>query len=515
MTQAQRAFVERVGRIAAAYMQFYGILASLKLAQAILESGWGTSGLATKANALYGIKATSTWKGRIYNTQTQEVFDGVNATTINANFRAYDSWEDSTADHSAFLIANHRYSAVIGERDYKRACRAIHAAGYATDPQYADKLIRLIEQHNLTKYDIGVATVMPPKTSGGKKMKITLDPGHGERGNPYPPKPGFFEGTQMWKLAQFMTAELERRGFEVVNTRPRVSDNPPLATRGNMAATNGSVMFYSLHSNAPASLTQTTVTGSEVFISVRGTQFRPLAEDLLRNVCAIMGHTSRGVKTKPSDTDPKSDFLGVLHAAANGGLPCAMLMEFGFHTNPNDAAFLTDDTNLKRLAAGQAEIIAAYFKATPGAQPTPPTTAPTQSIGFKVGDVVQFTGGGVYTSSNAHIPTHSRGASRCRVTQLAGGTRNPLHLVSEDSGRVHGWVVASDVTAIGQAPAPFTEYTARVAAGTPFRAGAGANFPVTGTIPNRGVFTIVAEQNGFGRLKSGAGWVCLADIQKI
>lgn len=153
MTQEQKAFIERVGALAAADMQKSGVLASLTIAQAILESGWGKSGLTVKANALFGIKAGTSWKGRVYSTKTQECYDGVNFTTVTALFRAYDSWEESVADHSALLTGAARYKAVVGERDYKTACRAIKAAGYATDPKYPDKLIQIIESYGLTAYD--------------------------------------------------------------------------------------------------------------------------------------------------------------------------------------------------------------------------------------------------------------------------------------------------------------------------------------------------------------------------
>lgn len=153
MTQEQKAFIERVGALAAADMKKSGVLASLTIAQAILESGWGKSGLTVKANALFGIKAGTSWKGRVYSTKTQECYDGVNFTTVTALFRAYDSWEESVEDHSALLTGAARYKAVVGERDYKTACRAIKAAGYATDPNYPDKLIQIIESYGLTAYD--------------------------------------------------------------------------------------------------------------------------------------------------------------------------------------------------------------------------------------------------------------------------------------------------------------------------------------------------------------------------
>lgn len=146
-------FLNIIKDLAIKNMMNTGILASLTVAQAALESGWGLSGLTTKGNALFGIKANSAWRGKIYNGQTVEYYDGVNATNITAAFRAYDSWEDSIDDHSELLTGLQRYRAVVGEADYKTACKAVHAAGYATDPVYADKLINLIESYKLYEYD--------------------------------------------------------------------------------------------------------------------------------------------------------------------------------------------------------------------------------------------------------------------------------------------------------------------------------------------------------------------------
>jgi len=78
----------------------------------------------------------------------------------------------------------------------------------------------------------------------------------------------------------------------------------------------------------------------------------------------------------------------------------------------------------------------------------PPAPNPQPTTGFKVNDIVQFGGGGVYRTSTDATPVHSRGRSRCRVTQINTRGRNPLHLVSTDGGGVHGWVVNGDVSAI-------------------------------------------------------------------
>jgi len=164
VSQAQQDFIARVGALAAADMRQSGVLASLSVAQAILESGWGTSSLATNANALFGIKADARWNGRVYSKATQECYDGMSFVTETALFRAYDSWEASLTDHSAFLRAGTRYAAVVGETDYHKACAALQSAGYATDPGYAAKLITLIETYGLTAFDTdgGQDTVTEP-----------------------------------------------------------------------------------------------------------------------------------------------------------------------------------------------------------------------------------------------------------------------------------------------------------------------------------------------------------------
>lgn len=154
MTTEQKNFIKKVGALASADMKKSGVLASLTVAQAILESAWGESELATGGKALFGIKATKSWKGKVYCKDTKECYDGVNLVDVkNAAFRAYDSWEESVTDHSAFLKANKRYKEVIGETDYKKACEAIKAAGYATDPDYVEKLVKLIEDYDLTEFD--------------------------------------------------------------------------------------------------------------------------------------------------------------------------------------------------------------------------------------------------------------------------------------------------------------------------------------------------------------------------
>lgn len=146
-------FINKISPMAIEDMKKNNILASLTIAQAILESGWGESTLATKANNLFGIKASSDWKGKVFNIKTLEYFNNSSATTVTACFKAYDSWAEGIKDHSDLFLTNSRYSSLIGETDYKKACEKVKSAGYATDPKYVSKLVKIIETYELHKYD--------------------------------------------------------------------------------------------------------------------------------------------------------------------------------------------------------------------------------------------------------------------------------------------------------------------------------------------------------------------------
>ncbi len=174
LTKNKQDFIEKIGNLAQKDMKESGVLASLTIAQAILESGWGESGLTKNANALFGIKASSNWNGKVYNTKTKECYDGKHFETITAGFRAYSSLEESIKDHSALLTGLARYKKVIGEKDYKKACIEIQRAGYATDPNYSNKLIRIIEINNLTRFDIATSNEGKKPANKGGKMKSSV-----------------------------------------------------------------------------------------------------------------------------------------------------------------------------------------------------------------------------------------------------------------------------------------------------------------------------------------------------
>lgn len=128
---------------------------SVCIAQAALETGWGSSSLMTKANAYFGIKATQAWLnagGKVYNSSTKEVYSGTTV-SITAAFRAYDSLADSVADYYDLITGNSRYSGGVNASSAQACITAIHKGGYATDPDYVSKVMSIINANNLTQYD--------------------------------------------------------------------------------------------------------------------------------------------------------------------------------------------------------------------------------------------------------------------------------------------------------------------------------------------------------------------------
>jgi len=134
-----------------------GVPASVTLAQAAVESGYGLSGLVEKALNFFGIKASKSWSGDTVYLPTNEYENGKYVSTV-AAFRSYDSVLQSFADHSDFLRQNSRYSAAFQTTNPYDFVDAISAAGYATSPSYASTVKNVIKQYDLTKYDLSTAT---------------------------------------------------------------------------------------------------------------------------------------------------------------------------------------------------------------------------------------------------------------------------------------------------------------------------------------------------------------------
>lgn len=154
-SQAYKDYIEKYKDVAIRQMQAERIPASIIMAQGLLESAAGKSYLAVNANNHFGIKCTPDWKGKTILKDDDRK---------NECFRKYEHAEESYRDHSAFLKRD-RYASLytLEPTDYKAWAKGLKAAGYATDPLYAEKLIRLIDTYSLHTLDVqGAPGIVPP-----------------------------------------------------------------------------------------------------------------------------------------------------------------------------------------------------------------------------------------------------------------------------------------------------------------------------------------------------------------
>ncbi len=151
--QTETTFIEEIGPLAKEVEATHGVRPSVLIAQAALESDWGQSTLSTEANNYFGIKGANTKEQYV----TKE-FDSNEWTEIQASFKQYDSMGESVRDYADLMLygtswdANY-YASVLAASNYQEAAYALQEAGYATDPDYAHKIIQIIEQHQLYTLD--------------------------------------------------------------------------------------------------------------------------------------------------------------------------------------------------------------------------------------------------------------------------------------------------------------------------------------------------------------------------
>lgn len=173
----QQSYIEKYSSLAVEEMYRTGVPASITLAQGLLESGNGQSRLAVKGNNHFGIKCHNTWTGaKVYHDDDRK----------GECFRKYDSPEESFRDHSDFLRYRDRYKFLFDLEltDYRSWAYGLKTAGYATDPKYPEKLIRLIEEYRLYEYD----TQKPEQTIHHVEPQVPASPTVIEQVQPLSPR---------------------------------------------------------------------------------------------------------------------------------------------------------------------------------------------------------------------------------------------------------------------------------------------------------------------------------------
>ena len=146
-------FIEQIAKCVKKYAYVYGIeVHSPIIAQAILESGWGKSSLASKYHNYFGLKCGSSWKGKSVNMATKEEYNVGTLTNIRDNFRVYDSMEAGVKGYFDFINTS-RYANLKGVKSPEEYVKRIKADGYATSSKYVDNIMRVIRDNKLTRFD--------------------------------------------------------------------------------------------------------------------------------------------------------------------------------------------------------------------------------------------------------------------------------------------------------------------------------------------------------------------------
>ena len=324
----------------------YRVPASVTIAQAILESGWGGSELATRANNYFGIKCSAQASPHQVGCVDRETWEHLNGNdvTVTASFRRYVSMTDSFLDHGLFLTSRPRYAAAfepgIGADEF---ARRIHAAGYATDPNYSNKLISLMTQYGLRQYD----------TQEARMPKVFLSPSDQDNN----PVHGGGNEQQYAQVRCRVAADVLRNsGIDVKVSEAGIGDDS-----GGYAASVregeawGPDLYIADHSNAVGGAVKRR--GIHMYTWPGDPDGRRLAQLIIDDVRPIFG-----------GTDYPTAILDGSHLyEVNGPSVTAVVMELGFHDHPEDAAIIR--TRSVEIGAAVGRAIAKYYgKAT---QPSP------------------------------------------------------------------------------------------------------------------------------------------------
>ena len=337
----------------------YRVPASVTIAQAILESGWGGSELATRANNYFGIKCAAVASPHqigCIDKATWEHLNG-NDVTVTASFRRYASMRDSFLDHGLFLTKP-RYAAAFKAATPDEFAHEIWRAGYATDPQYPAKLVRLMDQYELRQYD-------DPKQQEAPMPKVFLSPSDQDNN----PVHGGGHEQQYAQIRCRVAADVLRNsGIDVKVSEAGIGDDS-----GGYAASVregeawGPDVYVADHTNATG--TANRASGVQAYCWLADPSSKRLGECINARMDPIV----------PGGASIQ-DGSGLYEVS--GPSATAVLMESGYHDNPVDAAVIRTKTT--EMGEALAYGILDYF----GIQTT--TTTPSQEDDMSDPQVIEL-----------------------------------------------------------------------------------------------------------------------------
>lgn len=354
MTELERKFVEQIATAVRKIAPEFGItIYSPVIAQAILESGWGTSNKAMYNN-FFGLKyrenRLTCHSGTFVDGSKEQNPDG-SYIDITDQWYKFNTLEDGVRGYFQFINID-RYKNLKGITDPKKYLETIKSDGYATSLNYVDNVYRVITNNNLTIYDAKEEKPM----ANNKKFKVHLDAGHYSKYNQSPVVKSYYESEMNWKLVNYLSDELTKRGIEVTKSRADINKDLGLYDRGYGA--KGCDLFLSIHSNACG---KEYVDYPVVYRGFDKTEADEFGLKLAKLIQSLMNTTQNGRTNTRLNSAGNGEYYGVLRGARAAGLTYYYIVEHSFHTNTKATNWLLNDNNLKELAKKEAELITSYF----------------------------------------------------------------------------------------------------------------------------------------------------------
>lgn len=312
------------------------------------------------------------------------------------------------------------------------------------------------------------------------KVRICLDAGHYGKYNQSPANKVYYESDMNWKLHVLLKKYLEQYGFEVVLTRENQATDKGLTARGK--ASKGCALFLSIHSNAVGNGVNEKVDYPVVYVPLNGSG-NEVGKKLAECISSVMETKQKGRTATRKGSN--GEYYGVIRGAVAVGTT-GLILEHSFHTNTRSTNWLLDDNNLDKLAKAEAKVLADHF-------------------GVVVEEKKEESTNEWYrVRKNWNDPNSQVGAFR--ILEYAKKACPDGYKVFDSGGNV----------VFDPAGNVFKPYLVKITADTlNVRAGAGVSYKINTTVKNGGVYTIVEEKNGWGKLKSGAGWISLSYCKKL
>lgn len=291
------------------------LLPSPRISQACFEPAYGTSELALKANALFGVKDNDQWDGPVYNKISGECYNKKDYVEKASDFQVYDSWEDSIYWQGWYLEnrcvsrkyhpERKHYAELIGNRDYKDCARILQEKKYGTSPEYAQRVITYIEKHDLTKYDSMTreeAEAMIKAESGEKKMVINVHAGHNPDGKVACGAVGYIkESTEARRVKDEVIRMLREMGHTVYDCTVDDGTSASDVLKKIVAKCNEHEvdLDVSIHFNAAGNLPEDgKTTGTEVLLYSGYSKAGDYAVAVSEAIESL-GFKNRGIKFRP------------------------------------------------------------------------------------------------------------------------------------------------------------------------------------------------------------------------